>query len=172
MTAWLRRNRRYLVALVVLVPGAVVVSLIPRWFPYWSAQPRPEAVALGETVRYSGADIELTDLEVLDGSEWRAPAGADVVVATLSIDVVEVLEDASCELYLVSSEAGYERRWEAEFFSESDYQIPERLNRPCSLAEPGFYDLQVTFLVPRGTVREPVVELRSWAGLPRVLRLS
>lgn len=172
MTAWLRRNRWYLLALAVLIPVALVVSLVPRWFPYQADQPQPDAVALGETVRYSGADIELTDLELLDGDRWAAPAGSDVVVATLSIDVVDPLDGAYCEVHVVSSEAGYERRWDAETFSDSDYEVPERFEQLCSLSEPGSYDLQMTFLVPQGQVQRPEVELSSSAALPRVLRLS
>lgn len=171
MTAWLRRNRWYLVTLAVLIPAAFVVSLIPRWFPYWNNQPQPESVALGETVRYSGADIELTSLELLDGDQWNAPAGSDVVVATLSIDVVEPPESSLCELYVVSSEAGYERRWEPETFSDSDFEVADRFEQLCSFTEPGSYDLQMTFLVPQGQVETPVIELSSSAALPRVLRL-
>ncbi|WP_395638806.1 hypothetical protein [Pseudolysinimonas sp.] len=172
MTAWLTRNRWYLVALAVLLPVAFVVSLIPRWFPYQGQQPQPESVALGETVRYSGADIELTALELLDGDRWAAPAGSDVVVATLSIDVVEPPEAARCEVHVVSSDAGFERRWDAELYSDSDYVVPDRFESLCTLTEPGSYDLQLTFLVPRGQVEQPVIELSSSAGLPRVLRLS
>jgi hypothetical protein len=170
--AWLRHNRWALLALLVLIPGAVVVSLVPRWFPYQQAQPQPEAVALGETVRYSGADIHLTELELLDGAELNAPAGADVVVATLAIDVVEPQESALCELQVVSDDAGFDRSWDAELFSDSDYRVPDRFATLCSLSEPGSYDLQMTFLVPRGQVTDPVIQLTSTAGLPRVLRLS
>lgn len=172
MTEWLTRNRWYLVALVVLIPGAFAVSFIPRWFPYLGQQPQPEYVALGETARYSGAEIELVELEVLDGEEWAAPAGADVVVATLSIDVVEAQESAYCEVTVVSSEIGYERRWDAELFSDSDYVVPDRFEGRCTFAETGEYDLQLTFLVPQGEVAQPVVEISSSADLPRVLRLS
>lgn len=172
MTVWLRRNRWYLVALIVLVPAAFLVSLLPRWFPYQSTQPQPQTVALGETVRYSGADIALTDLEVLDGARWAAPEGSDVVVATLSIDVVEPPEYSICELTVVSSEAGYERSWDPELSSDSDYEVPDRFEQLCTLTEEGSYDLQLTFLVPRGEVEHPVVVLSSTAGLPRVLRLG
>lgn len=172
MSAWLRRNRWFLVALAVLIPAAIVVSFIPRWFPYQQSQPQPEAVELGETVRYSGADIQLTALEVLDGAEVNAAAGADVVVATFAIDVVDPPEVALCEVHIVSDEAGFERFWDSELFADSDYRVPDRFEQTCSLSEVGSYDLQMTFLVPRGEVLNPVVELRSSAGLPRVLRLS
>lgn len=172
MTAWLRQNRWHLLALLALVPAAVVVSLVPRWFPYQQTQPQPEAVALGETVRYSGADIQLTDLELLDGAEIDAPAGADVVVATFAIDVVDPPEFALCELRVVSDESGFEQFWDSESYSDSDYRVPDRFETICSLSERGPYDLQLTFLVPRGQVTGPVVELSSTAGLPRVLRLS
>ncbi len=171
MTGWWRRNRWFLLALVVAVPGAVVVAMIPRWFPYVERQPVPEAVALGDTVRYSGADITLTELRVLDGGAWNAPAGTDVVVATLEIDVVEPA-DTYCRVLAVSDEAGFERSWQPESYIDSDYEVPDRYETLCVLGEAGAYDLQLTFLVPAGQVREPVIELNSSAALPRVLRLS
>jgi hypothetical protein len=172
MSAWLRRNRWVLIALGVLIPVAIVVSLVPRWFPYQETQPQPEAVGLGETVRYSGADIQLTALELLDGAEVGAAAGADVVVATFEIDVVEPPEAAWCEVRIVSSESGFERFWDSELFVDSDYEVPDRFEQTCLLSEVGSYDLQMTFVVPRGEVLNPVVELSSSAALPRVLRLS
>jgi hypothetical protein len=168
MRAWWRANRWFVIALAVLLPGAVLVSMIPRWFPYLERQPVPEAVALGDTVRYGGADITLTRLEVLRGDEWDAPAGADVVVATLRIDVVEPTESTRCDLELVSGEHGFERKWDAELYSDSDYRIPDDVSDRCTFAEPGSYELQQTFLVPAGQVREPVVQLTSSAALPRV----
>lgn len=170
MRAWWRANRWFVVALVVLVPAAVVVSMIPRWFPYVQRQPVPEAVALGDTVRYSGADVTLTELTVLDGEEWNAPAGTDVVVATLAIDVVEPVSTI-CAVEVVSTEHGLERTWDSELYS-SDYEVPDEFETLCSFSEEGAYDLQLTYVVPAGQVAEPIVQVRSEAALPRVLRLS
>lgn len=173
MRAWLRANRWFLVALAVLTPVAFVVSLAPRFFPYAERQPQPEAVPRGEVVRYAGADIELTDLETLDGDEWNAPQGADIVVATFAIDVVEPPESTTCEITLVASaKTGYEREWTADSFTDSDYDIPDRFETLCVLYESGTYDLQLTFLVPRGAVADAVVQVSASAALPRVLRLS
>jgi hypothetical protein len=171
MTAWLKRNRWYLVALAVLIPAALLVSLLPRFLPYLGSLPQYEDVALGETVRYSGADIQLTDLVVLDGDDIAAPLGADVVVATFVIDVVEPPESALCELVVVSDEGGVERRWDEESYLDSEYEVPDDVEQFCSFAEPGRYDLQVTFPVPRGQVTDPVIELSSSAARPLVLRL-
>jgi hypothetical protein len=171
MRAWLTANRWFLIALVVLIPAAVVVSLIPRFLPYLESRPQPEAVALGEVVRYSGADIELTGFEVLDGDEWNAPLGADVVVATLAIDVVEPLESPYCKITLVSTDDGVERIWDAELYPDSDYEIDDRFEQLCRLDERGSYELQTTFLVPSDGVTQPAVQLSSSAESPRVLRL-
>jgi hypothetical protein len=171
MTVWLKRNRWYLVALVVLIPGALLVSLVPRFLPYLGAQPQYQDVALGETVRYSGADFELTDLVVLDGDEIAAPLGADVVVATFVVDVVEPPESSLCRLFVVSTAGGVERSWEAEQYLDSDYEVDERYEQSCDLSEAGPYDLQVTIPVPRGQVTDPVIELSASAALPLVLRL-
>jgi hypothetical protein len=171
MTAWRRRNRWYLVALAVLIPGALLVSLLPRFLPYLGSLTQYQDVALGETVRYSGADIQLTDLMVLDGDEIAAPLGADVVVATFVVDVVEPPESARCEFVVVSDEGGVERRWDAEAYLDSDYEVPEGVEQFCTLSEAGRYDLQVTFPVPHGQVADPVIELSSSAAHPLVLRL-
>lgn len=171
MRAWLTRNRWFLIALVVLIPAAVVVSILPRFLPYLESQPRPEEVSLGEVVRYSGADIELTEFEVLDGREWGAPLGADIVVATLAIDVVEPIESAYCDLTVVSVDDGLEREWDAELYPDSDYEIDDRFEQLCRLDERGSYELQTTFLVPSDGVTGPMVQLSSSAELPRVLRL-
>jgi len=168
---WVAANRWSLIALLVLIPGALIVSLVPRWFPYQERQPHPEAVALGETVQYSGADIRLTELEVLDGRNWDAPAGADVVVATLSIDVTDP-RDSLCTVEIVSTEHGFERMWDAELFSDSEYRIPDGFESRCFFDEAGAYRLQMTFLVPHGQVSEPIVQLTSSSALPRALRLS
>ena len=170
MTAWWRANRGYLIALAVLVPVSVVVAMVPRWFPYVERQPVPEYVARGDTVRYSGADLQLTQLTVLDGEQWGAPVGADVVVASFAIDVVEP-QQTRCTVEIVSDEHGFERSWDPSLYS-SDYDVPDEFETSCSLAEAGDYDLQLTFLVPAGQVREPVVQVTIDAGLPRVLRLS
>lgn len=173
MRAWLRHNRWFLLALVVLIPVALVVSLVPRFFPYLETQPQPEAVALGEVVRYAGADIELTNLEVLDGDDWNSPRGADIVVATFDIEVVDPLEFTLCDITLVSSaETGYEREWIAEIPYDTDYDIPDRFATRCDLEAVGRYDLQMTFLVPPGEVTDPVVQFSASGALPRVLRLS
>ena len=172
MTRWLRRNRWYLLALLVLIPGALAVSLVPRFFPYLANLPTYQSVARGETVRYSGADVELTDLEVLDGTAIGAPPGSDVVVATLTIDVVDPPESAYCDLAVVATSGGVERRWDEQAYLAIDYEIPAGFEEVCRFDEPGSYRAQFTFLVPHGEVADPVVEFTSSAELPRVLRLN
>jgi hypothetical protein len=169
--AWLRANRWFLIALAVLIPAAVVVSMIARFLPYLGDQPRPEYVELGDVVRYSGADIQLTQLEILDGRALNAPAGADVVVATFSIDVIDPPEFTICDIALVSDESGVERTWNAELFV-GDYDSPDYFETSCDLTEVGRYHLQVVFAVPRGEVVDPDVQITSSEALPRVLRLS
>jgi hypothetical protein len=172
MSVWLRRNRWYLLALIVLIPGALAVSLVPRFFPYLGDLPRYEPVARGETVRYSGADIQLTDLEVLDGDTVAAPLGSDVVVASFTIDVVEPLDAAYCDLAVVSTEGGVERRWDEQAYLNIDYEIPDGVEESCDFEEAGSYQAQFTFLVPHGEVAAPQVEFISSAEQTRVLRLS
>ena len=168
---WLRTNRWFLVALIVLIPAAFVVSLITRYFPYLETQPQLESVAFGDVVRYAGTDFQLTDLEVLDGDAFNAPAGADVVVATLSVDVIEPPEFSVCDITLFSDETGVEREWWSTY-STGDYRVPDYFEESCDLTEVGRYHLQVTFLVPRGEVVDPEVQVKVWDEEPRVLRLS
>ena len=168
---WLRSNRWFLIALAVLIPAAVVVSMIPRFLPYLGDQPRPEHVDLGDVVRYAGADIELTQLDVFDGARFDAPAGTDVVVASFSIDVVDPGEFTNCEVALVSDESGVERTWNSELFV-GDYREPDNFETYCDLNTVAQYDLQMVFAVPHGEVVDPEVQITSWESLPRVLRLS
>lgn len=172
MSEWLRRNRWYLIALVVLVPAGIVVALVPRWFPYQQNQPQPEIVARGETASYSGAEISLLDLEILDGEEWNASLGADIVVATLSIDVLEPTEATRCDIAVVSIDGNLERFWPAAIGDVGDYDIPDELAGTCSFATAGAYELQLGFEVPAGQVTDPSVQVSSSIALPRVLRLN
>lgn len=169
MSDWLRRNRWFLVALAVLIPAAFVVSLIPRFFPYLENQPVAIDVDRGQVERYSGTDFQLTDLEVLDGDEWNAPAGADVVVATFSIDVIEP-EPTVCTLTVVGTIDGVEREWD-EAIASSDYEVPDYFEEYCDLTDKRRYHLQVVFYVPRGEVPDPVVVVTSLDEFPRELRL-
>jgi hypothetical protein len=171
LRGWLRSNRWSLIALAALIPAAVVVSMIPRFFPYLADLPNPEHVDLGEVVRYAGADFELTQLDVFDGRSFDAPAGADIVVATFSVDVVEPGEFTNCDITVVSAESGVEREWKSELFV-GDYRSPDRFETYCDLNTVAQYDLQMVFAVPRGEVIDPVVQITSWEALPRVLRLS
>lgn len=172
MREWLRRNRWYLLALVVLVPAAIVVALVPRWFPYLQSEPQAEDVARGETASYSGAEISLLDLEILDGEEWDARVGADIVVATLAIDVLEPTESTRCDIAVVSIDGDLERFWPAAIGDVGDYDIPDELSGLCSFATAGAYELQLAFEVPADQVSAPSVQFSSSSALPRVLRLN
>jgi len=170
MTAWWRANRWYLLVVAIALPLAVVVAMIPRWFPYLDRQPTFQTAELGETVRYAGADFTLDELIVLDGEEWNGPLGADVVVASLTVDVVEP-RGGLCEAVLRSDEAGFDREWDAELFPDVDYEVPDDVERRCQLDEERAYDLVLMFLVPRGQVAEPVLQLTASQAAPLVLRL-
>lgn len=169
MSEWLRRNRWFLVALAVLIPVSFVVSLIPRFWPHLEAQPIVTHVPRGDIAQYAGVEIQLTDLDLLDGEQYRAPAGADIVVATLAISVFEPPEVGSCDLHIVAVIDGVERTWE-QGLADSDYDVPAYLDEYCSLSEAGRYHLQMVFYVPRGAVTEPVIEFSAWSAAPNVLR--
>ena len=173
MRAWLRRNRWFLVALAVLIPVALVVSLVPRFFRYLAAQPSIEYVERGDSVRYAGTDFEVFDLFVLDGGRVSAPAGTDVVVVGLRVDVVDP-PDEYCTLTLISDESGVEREWD-QSYSSGDVDVPDEYETSCDLTEPGSYELVQTFLVPHGEVVEPVVQVSTtgitWGPEPHVVRL-
>ncbi|MEO5534388.1 MAG: hypothetical protein ABIR17_04575 [Pseudolysinimonas sp.] len=167
---WLRRNRWFLVALAVLIPAALVVSLIPRFFPYLENQPAVIDVARGLDERYSGANVKLTDLEVLDGEALNAPAGSDVVVATFAIDVVDPPASSVCTVTLVAPIDGVEREWD-EAIASSDYEVPDEFEKYCDLSEARRYHLQLVFYVPRGEVPDPAIRFTSTAAFPQELRL-
>lgn len=169
-STWLRRNRWFLVALAVLIPASFVVSLTPRFFPYLENQPVVTDVDRGQVVRFSGTDVQLTDLEVLDGDAYNAPAGADVVVATLSIDVIDPPESTVCDITVVAPIDGVDREWD-EAIASSDYQVPDYFEEYCDLSEARRYHLQMVFYVPRGEVPDPQIRFTSTAVFPQELRL-
>jgi hypothetical protein len=168
--AWLRSNRWFLVALLVLTPAATVVALLPRWFPYWETVPVPQDVPRGEVVSYAGAEIQLVDLEILDGAEWGTRPGIDLVVATIAMDVARPTESTYCDVTLTSDDSGETRTWN-DSLSAGSYRIPDEYAWSCSFATAGTSTVQLTFLVPHGEVRSPTVVLSSSQHLPRALRL-
>ena len=169
MNDWLRRNRWFLVALVVLIPVAFVVSLMPRFFTYLELQPQIQYVERGETARYEGADFEVFDIFILDGEDVGAPEGTDVAVVGLTVEVVEP-SDSYCTLTLISDESGVEREWD-QSYGVGDVEVPDGYETSCDLTERARYDLVQTFVVPRGEVVEPMVQVTTILGQPRALRL-
>lgn len=175
MTAWWRRNRWYLLALAVLVPIAVVVALEPRFFPYLEAQqPRISAVERGETGAYGGAEFRLVDLEVFDGERVGAPAGGDVVLATVAVLIIEPSDNA-CRAYVVATDGPVERRWELEPYLRSDIELGDADVSRCFLDTAGASEARFLFLVPSGTADRDgtglEIEISASTERPRVLRL-
>lgn len=169
MTTWWRSNRWFLLALAVLIPVAAVVALMPRFLPYLDAQPRIEHVGRGDAVRYGGADFQLAGLVVLDGATVDAPAGADVVVVTVAVDVVDP-QDAYCDVDLVSDESGWERVWWPGS-DAGDLQVRDPFESSCDLSEERSFLLQQLFVVPHGEVTAPALEITTFDESPRVVRL-
>lgn len=170
MSDWLRRNRWFLIALVVLIPAAFAVSLMPRFFPYLENQPRVEYVERGDTVGYAGSEFEVFDMFVIEGEDVDAPPGTDVFVVGITVEVVEP-SDEYCTLTLISDETGVEREWDQSYGDIGDVQVPDGYETSCDLTERNRYDLVQTFLVPRDEVAEPVVQITTLSEDPRVVRL-
>lgn len=169
MSAWWRVNRWSLLALVAILPIAAYAVLVPRAIPYQDSRPVYEEHALGDTVSYGGADFTLTSLDVLPG--WRYDTGSetDLVVAIITVDVTDPRE-STCDVRLVQSVEGVERSWNDDLFA-GDYDVPDEAETLCSLSEAGEYELQQLYVVPRGVVTDPAVEVTLQEELPRALRL-
>lgn len=89
---WLRRNRRALLAVLVLLPTTLGIMVANQWVRYFEEWPsRPVDVAAGETLDYGNArwSVEATDRVIgasAEGRERDLPAGTDLVLATVRVD--------------------------------------------------------------------------------------
>lgn len=147
----MRRNGRWLAALVVLLPAAVAVSFSDSWREYRDYEWRiPHHADAGQSVSYAGATWSL--LEFTDDTEdllrESPPEGTTFFVASFRFEGPDnVLEDIlSCDVRLTDGE----RRWTAVSYGEVSWTLDEDFAVGCGDGS----TVQVGFLVPAAAAPE------------------
>lgn len=160
--AWAWRRRWALIALVVIVPASIVVTLSVDWFDYVRLTSSDGArVAPGDTGTYAGVDYTLVDVETIQadsaqGEELGALPGTAVVVARVHVDSTDADPDArSCRLLLIAAGPGGDRVWDT---GQSDVYIPSSDDTVgyCTFPDPddpleedpAVFDYEAVFVVP------------------------
>lgn len=176
---WARRNRWGLVALILLVPGAIVAAMSVDLFGYYgSIAQHPVVVPSGEPGAYTPA-FSLTDddgnpiepppgprptaimtLEAYNvvpadsdlGQEVGLLPGTEGVGARIHVDATGMTDDAfSCDAELSAPGPQGERTWDpASSGIEIDYNSSGDLTEFCSLSGGEEFDWEVVFVVPEG----------------------
>lgn len=171
--AWVRRWRWALVALAVVVPAAIVVTLSVDWFDYVRLTTSDGArVAPGDTGSYAGVDYMLVDVETIEadspeGEELGALPGTTVVIARVHVDATDAEPDArSCRLLLVAPGSGGDRVWDADpsdvYVLASDGTVGY-----CSFPDPedpldedpAVFDYEAVFVLPEDAAHSAVLRV-------------
>lgn len=199
---WIARNRWALLALLVLVPGAIVAAMSISLFRYYdSLAHHPIVVPSGEPGAYTPAfettDLDGNDIELSPGARPTAqmtldsytvvPAdsnvgqevglleGTEAVAAVIHVDATGMTEDAySCDAILTAPGPDGERTWEtASSGTDIDYSPSGDLQNFCSLSDGSEFDWEVVFVVPAGVGDIATLSItRSSFPTERVLQLE
>jgi hypothetical protein len=176
---WVKHHRWALLALVVLVPGAIAAAMSVNLIGYYSSLAQhPTVVPSGEPGQYTpqfattddeGDPIEpppgarptatmtLQDFTIVPadsdtGREVGLLEGTEAVAALIHVDAAGMTEDAySCDAVLTAPGPEGERTWEpASSGIEIDYSPSGDLTSYCSLSDGSEFDWEVVFVVPEG----------------------
>lgn len=173
-TSWLRRSLPALLALVVLVPAAVVASLSVGAFDRLANRPLDVVmIDADDEPTLAGAAIRVVETRVVDsgtpeGDELRVTPGTALVIVTIGVTPGDA-DAGTCTLMLVASDP--DRRWDDNAPGVSYY--PERADDApygCALGHENAYRLESAFLVPADVVDAVQLEITTTAELPRALR--
>lgn len=171
---WARANRWYLVALAVLVPAAILVSLHAGYWEYLEGRDgRPVAVTSGEPVDYSGATWTLTDWQAYpadsaEGQDASLFPGTTLLAATVDVEPGTVGPGCSVELL----DASGERVWQTASYDLAVYERAEDTIDYCDSEAEEPYRLQVHFVIPDDAVEGARLRLWSSDSLPALLLLQ
>jgi hypothetical protein len=193
--AWLRRNRWGLVALAVIVPGALAAAASVSWFGYyaekaptWTVVPPGEAGTFvperpqpegGSAAPAPPASLTLTDYTIVP---WDSEVGRDIgllegteaVSALIDVDAGGMPDDAfRCDAQLVADGRSGERTWNVSSGSDIDYYPSGELEASCGLPDGGRFTWEAVFVVPEGVAEDARLYITRGAFLPeRVLLLE
>lgn len=173
--SWLTLNRWWLIALAVIVPGAIVAALWPSWFEYQSSVHPPEVRAeAGETVEYAGTQWRLEAWRIVlatsaEGADLELPPGTQLVAALVSIE--PGAEAPSCRVDLVDAEG--DRRWRSTSFgSDVEFAGASDASSYCDPDQEGPYQAVFSWVTPVDLGSSGSAELAVLDVSPQVLRLD
>jgi hypothetical protein len=155
---WLRRNRRALLAILVLLPATLGIVFANQWIGYFDEWPsRPVNATAGDTLDYGNANWQVEPADHVSGDsaqgrERNLPAGTDLVVVTVDVDPTGTGPDGVpdlCSVRLEESGGGAATRSWANVPSGSiplDGAGPELTSCSSELSTP--YSFDAEFVVP------------------------
>lgn len=161
---WLRRNLVALIALVVAIPGLVLVVLV---LPTLENQRKQQvvAVAQGDSIEKGGYRFTLTKSQEFVGTGSDAGGNGIPIGSSLVGTVVEVtpldkpLTDASCEIELSERTGGGALSWrQVSDVEQFDYAIGEDRTEYCVL-DGSAIQVETVFLTPTGAYKHATVDV-------------
>jgi len=177
--SWWGRNRWSLLALAVVVPGAVLASLTVDWFDAQSyVLPNPVVVAEGATGTYQGTTFTLTDHESFAwdssrGTELEMLEGTEAVFATIHVDATGAEEVSfGCDAVLAAPGPDGDVIWQDGSLGEISYFPPDPLESFCITSDRTEFDWLAIFVVPEGVAETTTLQITASGGSPRVLLLE
>jgi len=175
VTAWLRKNRWYFVAIAVLGPLAVLAAMSTDWFGYEQrVNGRPILVAEGDNVDFAGAEWSLDNSFVVSaesqaGRSADLPKNTELVVASVRINPSGVGDvSPSCTIHLKDRDG--QRTWDTAL--GIDVTIDEGASSFCDSTRLDSYLLQVLFLVPEGAGEGSRLIIETAEEAPELLSIA
>lgn len=173
MSAWWRRNRRALLAVVILIP--LTVGVAGGWEFWKRVQGRPTfavTAAAGSTIDFDGITFgPATAAEVSSPAIDLAP---DSKVISVSVPVDRHGAATACSIPVLRELGGQGRLWEADHqllrWDSSLYTFCPSDPKWDSFPD-GPFTIDVPFIVPDDVSGELGVEFTLIDELPRYLRL-
>jgi hypothetical protein len=187
---WVKRHRWGVLALVVLVPAALLAAMSIVWFRYMDAiTQHPLVVAFGDTGTYQAtrpvpedgeggpeagpAELSLTDYTVVpwDSDPGRAVGlleGTEAVSAVIHVDARGLGEDTfGCEALLIAPGPEGDRVWESALLGDIDYYPSGDLEASCSLNDGTEFDWEAVFVLPEGIAADARLIITDASFQPR-----
>lgn len=166
-------NRRYLIALAVLVPAAILAAMSSDWFRYQEfLRGEPIAAVAATPVEYAGGEFTLLEWHSFDSSTQAGQAaslleGTELVTATFA--VVPPSDGFFCETSLVAADG---REWREASFSDADFEIASDAEGYCLSDSVDPFTLQVYYVTPKGAVDGATLRISVSSEAPAFLAFA
>lgn len=173
---WLKSNRWYLLAIVVVGTFAMLAAMSTDWFAYEErVNGRPVSVQPGETVDYARSAWTLEDSFIVPASSPAGKSaelleGTELVIASIRVNPSAVGGDgSSCTLTLQDRDGV--RTWDQARGSDTTVEVDPGATDYCN-SDPETYLLQAMFIVPEGAGEGAKLLVETFGEAPRLLSFS